>query len=49
MKKKTRTILLTVVSVIAFYLCLSCSIAAPFPLLIEKPETPVIIEEPEFM
>tara|TARA_R100000664_G_C2745569_1_gene133384 strand:- start:805 stop:954 length:150 start_codon:yes stop_codon:yes gene_type:complete len=49
MKKKTRIILLSIASVVAVYLCLSCSIAAPFPLLIEKPEAPVVIEEPEFM
>ena len=49
MKKKNRTILLTVASVIAVYFCLSCSIAAPFPLIIEKPEAPIVIEEPEFM
>tara|TARA_R100001594_G_scaffold116907_1_gene152007 strand:- start:179 stop:346 length:168 start_codon:yes stop_codon:yes gene_type:complete len=55
MKKKTRTILLAIVSVIGVYICLSCTAA---PKLLEIPlmlienqveEQPVMIEEPEFM
>jgi hypothetical protein len=36
-------------ALIALACLISCSIAAPFPLIIEKPEAPIVIEEPEFM
>tara|TARA_R100000315_G_C5207262_1_gene122662 strand:- start:425 stop:592 length:168 start_codon:yes stop_codon:yes gene_type:complete len=55
MKKKTRTILLAIISVLGVYICLSCTAV---PKLLEIPmilidsqdeEQPIIIEEPEFM
>ena len=55
MKKRTRTILLAILSVIGAYICLSCTAV---PKLLELPlilidnqveEQPIIIEEAEFM
>jgi len=40
----------TPLAIIAFMLCLSCAIPAPFPLIVEKPEAPELPpEEPEFL
>tara|TARA_A100001201_G_scaffold43815_1_gene44662 strand:- start:1735 stop:1914 length:180 start_codon:yes stop_codon:yes gene_type:complete len=48
--KKRKRKYQTPFAIMAFMFCLSCAIPAPFPLIVEKAETPELPpEEPEFL